>query len=253
MRSSLWLSLRAEMQKSAHAAPVRLAFLMALPMPLLGAMPYQGYQSFSAWNYWYALFMPVCLSLVCACVAQLDARMRMRGARGLGVPLVRAWWAKALWCLLLLALSCAIVFALYLFGSVFTTQGITPAATITMALCALVNVVSVSWMIPAGLFLTVRAGMLAGIFCPLVVQIAGSFAWSLIPVPQLFPPSATMVIPTSFIPVLPSGEPLAADMVLGGALASNGTLVVVGLGVCAAAFLLLTAASAAWFARSEER
>lgn len=218
-KGGLLAGLRAEALKSRHAAPVRLAVLMALPMPLLGAMPYRGVQIFSAWNYWYALFLPVALSLVVACVARADARTRMRGLLGLGFPLGRAWWAKALWCLALCTLSNLVVFGIYLAGSAFSSQGLTAA----------------------------------GIFCPLATQLVGGFAWSLMPLPQLFPPSASMVIPTSFIPVLPSGEPLAADMALGGALAADGTLTLAGLAVCALAFAALTAAGAAWFARSEER
>lgn len=241
-KGGLLAGLRAEALKSRHAAPVRLAVLMALPMPLLGAMPYWGVQIFSAWNYWYALFLPVALSLVVACVARADARTRMRGLLGLGFPLGRAWWAKALWCLALCALSNLVVFGIYLAGSAFSSQGLTAAGTLTMLLCALANTVTAAWMIPAGLFLTARLGMLAG-----------GFAWSLMPLPQLFPPSASMVIPTSFIPVLPSGEPLAADMALGGALAADGMLTLAGLAVCALAFAALTAAGAAWFARSEER
>ena len=253
MNTTLAAAFRAEVQKSRHAAPVRLAILMALPMPLLGAMPYQGVQSFSAWNYWYTLFLPVAIALVAACVAQADARMRMRGVLGLGVPLGRTWWAKALWCLALCALSNLVVFGIYLAGSVFSAQGITVAGTLTMLCCAGVNTITAAWMIPSGLFLTVRLGMLAGIFCPLVVQLVGGFAWSVVPLPQLFPPSASMVIPTSFIPVLPSGEPLAADVALGGALAADGMLTLVGLAVCAAAFAALTAAGAMWLARFEER
>ena len=252
-KGGLLAGLRAEALKSRHAAPVRLAVLMALPMPLLGAMPYRGVQIFSAWNYWYALFLPVSLSLVVACVARADARTRMRGLLGLGFPLRRAWWAKALWCLALCTLSNLVVFGIYLAGSAFSSQGLTAAGTLAMLLCALANTVAAAWMIPAGLFLTARLGMLAGIFCPLAVQLVGGFAWSLVPLPQLFPPSASMVIPTSFIPVLPSGEPLAADMALGGALAADGMLTLAGLAVCALAFAALTAAGAAWFARSEER
>ena len=252
-KGGLLAGLRAEALKSRHAAPVRLAVLMALPMPLLGAMPYRGVQIFSAWNYWYALFLPVALSLVVACVARADARTRMRGLLGLGFPLGRAWWAKALWCLALCTLSNLVVFGIYLAGSAFSSQGLTAAGTLTMLLCALANTVTAAWMIPAGLFLTARLGMLAGIFCPLAAQLVGGFAWSLVPLPQLFPPSASMVIPTSFIPVLPSGEPLAADMALGGALAADGMLTLAGLAVCALAFAALTAAGAAWFARSEER
>ena len=240
-KGGLLAGLRAEALKSRHAAPVRLAVLMALPMPLLGAMPYRGVQIFSAWNYWYALFLPVSLSLVVACVARADTRTRMRGLLGLGFPLGRAWWAKALWCLALCTLSNLVVFGIYLAGSAFSSQGLTAAGTLTMLLCALANTVTAAWMIPAGLFLTARLGMLAGIFCPLAAQLVGGFAWSLVPLPQLFPPSASMVIPTSFIPVLPSGEPLAADMALGGALAADGTLTLAGLAVCALAFAALTA------------
>ena len=235
-KGGLLAGLRAEALKSRHAAPVRLAVLMALPMPLLGAMPYRGVQIFSAWNYWYALFLPVALSLVVACVARADARTRMRGLLGLGFPLGRAWWAKALWCLALCTLSNLVVFGIYLAGSAFSSQGLTAAGTLAMLLCALANTVTAAWMIPAGLFLTARLGMLAGIFCPLAAQLVGGFAWSLVPLPQLFPPSASMVIPTSFIPVLPSGEPLAADMALGGALAADGMLTLAGLAVCALAF-----------------
>ena len=252
-KGGLLAGLRAEALKSRHAAPVRLAVLMALPMPLLGAMPYRGVQIFSAWNYWYALFLPVALSLVVACVARADTRTRMRGLLGLGFPLGRAWWAKALWCLALCTLSNLVVFGIYLAGSAFSSQGLTAAGTLTMLLCALANTVTAAWMIPAGLFLTARLGMLAGIFCPLAAQLMGGFAWSLMPLPPLFPPSASMVIPTSFIPVLPSGEPLAADMALGGALTADDMLTLAGLAVCALAFAALTAAGAAWFARSEER
>ena len=253
MSTTFSQALAAEALKFRHGAPARLAILMALPMPLLGAMPYQGHQSFSAWNYWYTLFLPVTAALVVACVAQADARTRMRGILGLGAPPERAWWAKALWCTALCALANLIVCGIYLACSAFTVQGVTMAGTLTMLATAAVNTVTVAWMIPAGLFLTVRFGMLAGIFVPLALQIAGAFAWSVIPLPQLFPPSAATVIPTSFIPVLPSGEPLSADMALGEALAANGALTIAGLVVCAIAAAVLTVATAAWFARSEER
>ena len=251
--ATLHSALRAEALKSRRAAPMRIAVAMALPMPLLGAMPVNGYQAFSAWNYWYALFLPVAVSLFTACVAQADARSGMRGVLGQGAPLGCAWWAKALWCLALSALANLVVFAVYLVGSAFTAQGLTAAGTLTMLCCAAANTLTTAWMIPATLALCTGADMLAGIFAPLAIQIAGAFAWSLVPVPQLLPPCATVVIPTAFIPVLPSGEPLAADTALGGALAGDAALIWGGLAVCAAAFVLLTSASAAWFARSEER
>ena len=145
-----------------------------------------------------------------------------------------------------------IVCAIYAIGACLAPGGLTPAGLATMLCAALAVTLTSAWMIPAGLFLTARAGLLAGIFLPLAVQIAGAFAWSLIPLPQLFPPSATVVVPTSFIPVLPSGEPLAADTVLGGALAADGALAWAGIAVGALAFVLIAAVTAAWFDRSEE-
>ena len=254
-RTSLVSALKAEALKFKHAAPVRIAVALALPMPLLGAWPSAstGEQVFSAWNYWYALFLPVMLALVTACVANADARLALRPLLGQGAPLARAWWAKALYCLGLSALANLVVFAVYFASSAFSAQGATLAGAATMLACALVNVVTSAWMIPAGLFLASRFGMLAGIFVPLAVQIAGGFAWAVVPLPQLFPPSASMVIPTSFIPVLPSGEPLSADMALGGALAAGLPLTAAGLAVCAAAFVAFTVAGAVWLKGAEER
>lgn len=251
-RATLSSALAAEVRKSRHAAPMRLALIMALPFPLIALLTApSGNVSFSPWNYWYVLLMPVAIALFTGCVANADARMRNRPLLGSGAPLGQAWWSKALWCLMLSGLSNLVVLALYI-AALAIGGSLSTAAVLTMALAALATTITSAWMIPAGLFLTARAGLLAGIFLPLAVQLVGGFAWSAIPVPQLFPPSATTVIPTAFIPVLPSGEPLAADTVLGGALAANGTLTWAGIAVAALTFVLLTAVSAAWFAQSEE-
>ncbi|WP_239402230.1 hypothetical protein [Enorma massiliensis] len=251
-RATLSSALAAEVRKSRHAAPMRLALIMALPFPLIALLTApSGNVSFSPWNYWYVLLMPVAIALFTGCVANADARMRNRPLLGSGAPLGQTWWAKALWCLMLSGLSNLVVLALYI-AALAIGGSLSAAAVLTMALAALATTITSAWMIPAGLFLTARAGLLAGIFLPLAVQLVGGFAWSAIPVPQLFPPSATTVIPTAFIPVLPSGEPLAADTVLGGALAANGTLTWAGIAVAALTFVLLTAVSAAWFAQSEE-
>lgn len=252
LRATLSSAFAAEVRKFRHAAPMRLALIMALPFPLIALLTApSGNVSFSPWNYWYVLLMPVAIALFTGCVANADARMRNRPLLGSGAPLGQAWWSKALWCLMLSGLSNLVVLALYI-AALAIGGSLSTAAVLTMALAALATTITSAWMIPAGLFLTARAGLLAGIFLPLAVQLVGGFAWSAIPVPQLFPPSATTVIPTAFIPVLPSGEPLAADTVLGGALAANGALTWAGIAVAALTFVLLTAVSAAWFAQSEE-
>ena len=249
-------AVRAEALKSRHAAPVRLAVIMAVPFPSLAlinalANPQFGV-SFSPWNYWYALLLAVTLSLVSACVAAADAHLKLRPLLSAGAPPARAWWAKSAWCLALSLVSNLIVFALYAVATAACGEA-SPASMTTMLAATLVITLSSSWMIPATLFLTARFGMLAGIFIPLVVQIAGAFSWSLVPYWPAFPPTATVVAPTAFLPVLPTAEPLSAGIEVASALGLTAANVAIALGVAAAAFVALTAAGAAWLNRAEER
>lgn len=253
---SLSSAVRAEALKSRHAAPVRLAVIMALPFPLLALVnafvnPQFGV-SFSPWNYWYALLLAVMLSLMGACVANADARLKLHPLLSAGTSPARSWWAKAIWCLALSFVSNLVVFAIYAAATVVTGEA-SAAGVATMLAAAIVITITSSWMIPATLFLTARFGILAGIFVPLVVQIAGAFCWSLVPYWPAFPPTATVVAPTAFLPVLPTAEPLSAGVEVAQALGLTGANIAIALGVAAASFIVLTAAGAAWLNRAEER
>lgn len=244
--------LRAEALKSRHAAPGRLAVILALPFPLAALaiailIPPIGL-IFAPWNYWYALLMPVTISLFTASVANLDARMGNRVLLSSGVALPRAWNAKVLWCLGLSSLSNLIVFALYALGAVLSGDA---TGTLSMLAAALAVTVASSWMIPATLFLTMRAGLLTGIFLPLALQLVLDFAWSAVPFWPAFPPTATIMLPTAFLPMLPSGEPASAGMALAESVSDVG-LVATALVVSAVFTALLSLAGARWLARSEE-
>lgn len=246
-------AVRAEALKSRHAAPVRLALALALPFPLLAVlgavtMPDWGV-SYTPWNYWYVLLMPVMLSLVSATVANADVRTGNRALLSSGVPLSRAWIAKVAWCLALSLLANLAVFAVYAALSTAVPEG--AAGVPAMLAAALSLVVVSSWMVPATLFLTMRAGMLAGVFVPLAVQLALSFGWSAVPFWPACPPTATIVLPTAFLPVLPSGEPASAGMALVESVSQSGD-VALALAVACVVTAALTAVGAAWLARSEE-
>lgn len=245
--------LRAEVLKSRHAAPGRLAVILALPFPLLALaiallIPPIGL-TFAPWNYWYALLMPVTISLVTAAVAQLDAKMGNRVLLSSGVALPRAWKAKVSWCLLLSGLSNLIVFAGYALSAVLSAN--TATGILPMLATALAITVTSSWMIPATLFLTMRFSLLAGIFLPLVFQLVLSVGWSAVPWWPACPPIATITIPTAFLPVLPSGEPASAGRELVASVSSAG-LVATALIVSAVFTALLSVAGSRWLARSEE-
>ena len=251
-RASLARALRSEALKSRHAAPVRLVASLALPFPLLAAfialrMPQLGLQ-YAPWNYWYVLLMPVTIALVAATVANADARLGNRALLSVGVPLPLAWGAKVAWCLALSLLSNLVVLAVYAATSLAVQQG--AASMPAMLAAALALTATSSWMVPATLFLTMRAGMLAGVFVPLAVQLALGFGWSAVPFWPACPPTATMVLPTAFLPVLPSGEPASAGMALVESLSQAD--VALALAVSCALTAALTAAGALWIARSEE-
>lgn len=253
-RPTLASALHAEALKSAHGAPVRLAVLLALPFGLMGGLLPAlavGSVSYSFWNYYYVLLLPVTVSLASATVAGYDARLADHVPLSCGVPLARVWVAKALWCLALSLLGNLVTCALYMAGTLLSPMGAASAANMLAA--ALVSTAATSWMIPATLFLTARAGMLAGIFVPLGLQLVAGFAWGSTPLWPLIPPVAADVLPTAFLPVLPSGEPLGDAT---GALAATlGHLTadhVLALVVCVVAAVVLTALSALWFTRSEE-
>lgn len=254
-RGSLLSALRSEALKSKHGAPVKLAVIMALPFPLLALFaavsePQLGL-SYTPWNYWYALLMPVTISLMSATVANADVRLGNRALLSSGVSLRRAWCAKVAWCLMLSLASNLIVFGVYVVASCVIPVG---AASVPAMLSAAVAVtLTSSWMIPATLLLSMGAGMLAGIFIPLATQIVLSFGWSAIPFWPACPPAATIILPTAFLPVLPSGEPLSADTDVAASIGQFGGMSLAALAVAAGVLVILTMVGAAWLSRSEER
>lgn len=244
---------KAEVLKSKHGAPMRLAITLALPFPLLALhvalnAPQFGIQ-YSLWNYWYALLMPISISLVAATVANADARMGNRGMLSCGIPLSYVWGAKVAWCLALSLLSNLTVFIVYAAASLAAPEG--SAGMLPMLETALVLTVASSWMVPATLLLTMRAGMLAGAFVPLFMQLGLSFGWSAIPFWPLVPPTATIVLPTAFLPVLPSGEPASVGMALVESMGQGGVVALALVTACALTAALATA-GAMWISRSEE-
>lgn len=250
---SFFALLRAETKKSRHGAPLRLAVLLALPFPLLALgiamfIPPLGLQFFP-WNYWYTLLFPVALVLLSVVTARLDSRLGHRALLSLGTPRWRLWLAKHCRCWFLAAVSNLIVFAIYALGALLVPGE--SARILPMLAAALAITVLSSWIVPVAIFLTARLGVLAGVFVPLIIQLVLGFAWFAVPFWPLFPPIATVIVPTSFLPVLPSAEPASADPALVASLTGGGQ-VVLAL-VCAIVWgAVLTVLGLRWFARSEE-
>lgn len=157
--------------------------------------------------------------------------------------------AKCTWCLILSLVSNLIVFVIYTVLSLVLPQG--AASLPSMFATALALTLVSSWIIPATLFLTMRVGTLSGIFIPLAAQLLLSFSWSLVPLWPVCPPTATIVLPTAFLPVLPTGEPASDGLALVESIAQTGNIVL-ALIVAGVVTTLIAVAGATWLARSEE-
>ena len=244
---------RAEALKGAHAAPRKIALIAPLPFCLLGVLSSgllggggaggTGFATYG-WNWWYVLMLPVSVALMCTSVANIDAKQQLRPVLGLSCPPHEVLLAKVICVLVLVLAANLMVMAI---AVVTRLGGGNAPAVFASVLMVPILTLAVSWMIPAGLFLTVRFGTLAGIAVPLVMQVAfgialaDSGAWWVIPM------AAGMRIASPIIGVAPSGIPLAAGDPLG---VLDGTWVL-ALVVAAATGAVLTVLAAAWFDKRE--
>lgn len=249
-------AMRAEMAKGRRTAARKTALIAPLPFCLLGLMSSglvtgglgpgnAGFNTYG-WCYWYTLLLPVAIALMTAGIAQVDMRLKLHAVMGAPVRLGSVWAAKTVYALMLTAASNAVM---ALVSSVIAFAGGSAAAVPeSLAMAALLTAASM-WMIPAGLFLTMRLGTLAGIALPLLAQLAGGIcfygsAWW-----WIFPPAAAMRLCSPLAGVAPSGVPLVAGEIYG---------VIDGAWVAALAVALMTGvalacAGCAWFRKQEAR
>lgn len=243
---------KAEVLKGRRAAPRKVALIAPLPFCALGVLssgviPGTGAVGGIAtclWNYWYALMMPVAIALICASIANLDARQKLRPVLGLPLPPARTWWAKVAYALALVLGANLVVLACSTVLTVLGAEG--PSFAEGLAAAALLTIAS-SWMVPAALALTLRFGTLAGIAIPALVQVGVGIALWTSDAWFAFPPATTLCAVAPLLDVAPSGVPLEA----GDALGTFGGDAVLGLALAVALFAALAIAGAAWFSKRE--
>ena len=252
-RPGLMAAIYAEALKGRRAAPRKVALVAPLPLCLLGLVSSAttggdgagavGFATYG-WNYWYVLMLPVSVALMAASVANLDARQSMRPVLGLPVAPARVWWAKVAY---VLGLTFAANLVVLVASWVARALGGTAPDPWEATACALLLTLAVSWMVPASLALTTRAGTLAGIAVPLLAQLVLGFAFASGGLWWALPMSVAMRIASPLLGVAPSGIPLAP----GDAMAALDATWALGFLVAIVAFVLLSVTGAAWFSRRE--
>lgn len=251
---SIRAAMRAEFLKGRRAAARKVALIAPLPMAALGfaasgALPGMGGAGGAGfgtygWNYWYVLMLPVAVALVTASVANLDVRHGLRGVLGLPVEPRRIWWAKAVHVLALTLTANAVVLAV---GVLARAMGGAAPSIVAGLLCAVLLTLAVAWMVPTGLFLTMRLGTLAGIALPLLAQVALGIVFAAGGLWWAVPMAVGMRLASPLIGVAPSGVPLLPGDPM---LAIDGAWFA-GLAVALLFAVGLSAAGAAWFSRKE--
>lgn len=243
---------KAEVLKGRRAAPRKVALVAPLPFCALGVlssgvipgMGAVGGIATSMWNYWYALMMPIAIALICASVANLDARQKLRPVLGLPWPPARTWWAKTVYALALVLGANLVVLA---FSTVLTALGAEGPGFLDGLTTAVLLTAASSWMVPAALALTMRFGTLAGIVVPALLQVGVGIAMWTSETWFAFPPATTLCAVAPFTGVAPSGVPLEA----GDALGTFGWEAAAGLFVAMGLFAVLAVVGAEWFSKRE--
>lgn len=242
---------KAEFLKGKRAAPRKVAPAVPLVFALLGLAAAGAFGGGAiggfatvGWNYWYALPLPIVVTLVATSVANIDAKQKLRGVLGLPIAIAQVWWAKILYALALVFAANAVVLAASVAAGFFDPdtpdllQGLITAVLLTLGH---------AWLIPAALFLAVRVNTMAAIAVPSLIQLVlGIFFWSS-SIWWLVPCSAVLRAVSPFVGVMPSGVPLAPGDPMG----VFGWQAAAGMGIAVALFAVLAVLGARWFAKRE--
>ncbi|MEK4046050.1 lantibiotic immunity ABC transporter MutE/EpiE family permease subunit [Paenibacillus sp. FSL H8-0048] len=214
---------------------------LLLCVALMGGIDVQN----GSYNWWYTLFLPGALSLVCSLALQKDAKLKYRGLLALPFTPGTLWTSKILACTGWLLTTLAV----FLIG--ITAGGLLFGQTIplmsSLAGSALIFLTFL-WQIPLCLFLAARFGLFAAVLLNMagtivgVVQFDRGGLWDYIP----YTITARLMCPV--LSILPNGLPVPADSPLRSTdMILPGTLV--SLGWFAILFLLTTV----WFRRQEAK
>ena len=246
--------LAAEIMKGRSAAPRRMALAFPLVLIVIVACFAFGLHVWMpSWiNYWYVLLLPAMTALISVAVVNIDGKQQWRTTLSLPAAPVLVWWAKIVYCLLLVGL--ATLLALGLSAVMVAVSGVQGPSIVDFVVSALMLVLACSWMIPTGLALTARFGVLVGFGLPYMADLLASITfWGNRRLWPFLPPAAMINLPVPFMKVMPDGVPLETEdnSPIKAALSVFGGQSLTALVVCLVWFLLLSVLTGIWFSRKE--
>ena len=246
--------LAAEIMKGRSAAPRRMALAFPLVLIIIVACFAFGLHVWMpSWvNYWYVLLLPAMTALISVAVANIDGKQRWRTTLALPAAPALIWWGKIVYCLLLVGI--ATLLALGLPALIVAVSGVEGPSLVDFVVSALMLVLACSWMIPVGLALTARFGVLIGFGLPYMADLLVSITfWGSQRLWPFLPPAAMINLPVPFMKVMPDGVPLETEdnSPIKAALSVFGGQSLTALVACLVWFLLLSVLTGIWFSRKE--
>ncbi|MGG2108042.1 lantibiotic immunity ABC transporter MutE/EpiE family permease subunit [Lysinibacillus pakistanensis] len=237
---------RAERLKWKKTFIVKLVWLapivaIALTALLMGGSFFQK----GAYNWWYTMLLPGALTICCAIVMEKDAKLKYHSILAMPIDLKKIWFGKILAC------SAWLLFISLIFFTGITAGGIlfgNSFSFINSLTGSLLIFVTFLWQIPLCLFLAAKLGTYMAIFINLVGNLAGMIAfangdfWYSVP----YAITARLICPT--LKILPNGLPVPEGSPL-----LSMSVIVPGILIALAWFVLISFFTARWFQKREAK
>lgn len=196
-----------------------------------------------AWNWWYIMFLPGMLSVLCYLCVKKDKKVKYYNIRLLHTAPEKSWIGKIIYCSLGLLFSNFLIFlGTFAGGSIF---GSTISLGGGLAGAFLLSL-SYLWEIPLFLFLSARFGMFASIFTSMLLSVFGvaaladgNFWWT-------FPASVPIRLMCPVLGILPNGLPIPPGSTL-----YDTNVILPGIILSIVWFLGMTIGTSLWFKNME--
>lgn len=244
----LYKYMLAENLKHKHSILKKLMLILPLVTVLLSFVLMQSYFTINAFNWWYAMIMPVTFALIQGLMHRKeDKKLKYRAIYSLPVSLTKVWIAKVLTALLYIVVAALVhLFAVYILQFAVGKQLTSSYVFTTLFSASVLLVITYLWQIPFCFFLVKKLGFIVGVASNVIIGLglgvvfADSSLWMLCP----YTWGIRLMIP--ILKVLPNGLPVTANHPL-----IENTSILIPVISSVVLFGLITMITAKWFSRIE--
>jgi len=198
-----------------------------------------------AWNWWYTIFLPSTLAIVCYLNIKKDNRVKYYNIFLLDISKQKSWSGKVIYCSIgLLVANFIILLGTLIGGAVFGTTipfwgGIAGAFLLSL---------SYMWEVPLFLFLSAKFGMFASVFTSVILSISGVITIADSGIWWAYPASIPIRLMCPVLGILPNGLPIPSGSEL-----SDPIVIIPGIILSLVWFAVLAVGTSIWFQRREEK